>query len=64
MTVLDYIEETDIVDNTLYADFLDIPEEPKPDIYYVGNNAYYNNMNADEPYSNHTMSTYLEGESI
>ena len=36
----------------------------EPETYYVGDEDYYNNMNTDEPYSNHTMSTYLQGETL
>ena len=64
MTVLEYIKETDEIDDYLYADFLDAPEDEEVPTYYIGNNAYYNDLNTYEPYSNHTMSTYLQGESI
>ncbi len=64
MTILEYIKETDIIDNILYTDFLDMPKEYKSDIYYIGDDAYYNEINVEEPYSNHTMSTYLQGEII
>jgi len=64
MTIPEYMKETDKIDNSLYADFLDILEDEEVSTYYVGNNAYYNDLNTYEPYSNPTMSAYLQGEFI
>jgi len=32
--------------------------------YYVGDEAFYNNCNEAEPYSNNQMNIYLRGETI